>query len=74
MKAYKPKPSDIDWVRGVCDLLKDGGAWVCPISASVFRIDKQARTLTLEVGDINHPTNQRTVIVAKAAGWEVKEK
>ena len=74
MKAipYEPQPSDLVWLKDLLETLKDGGIWAVPCSASTFKINKQDKTLTLLAGDINNPTNQRTVAVAAAMGWSVK--
>ena len=72
MICYKPQPSDLVWLTDLLETLKDGGIWAVPRSASAFEINKQKKTLTLLVGDINAPTNQRTAIVADAIGWVVK--
>ena len=74
MKAvpYEPQPSDLVWLKDLLETLKDGGIWVVPCSTSAFKINKQDKTLTLLVGNINDPTNQRTATVAEAIGWAVK--
>jgi len=60
MTVYRD--SDIEWLSGVLDMLKDGATWICPVSTSVFTFDKVNKLYELD-GDRSHPTNDITICI-----------
>ena len=67
---WKPKPSDIRWMEELLRVLTDNGIWTCHCSQSVFIFDKKAKTYTLSVGDLEDPTNQKTIKILTGLGWK----
>ncbi len=72
---WRPRKSDIIWVKNVMKTLADGGRWVAPMGFTFIKIDD--RNIELRQAD-NSPevreTVRRTVICAEQAGLKVKVK
>jgi len=72
---WRPKRSDIIWVKNLVSTLDDGGKWVAPMGFTFIKIDD--RNIELRQADNNsevRETVQRTVLIAEKAGLKVKVK
>jgi len=72
MTDWEPRDSDIEWVKDLIRILKDGGIWVPP-AMGFFTIDKQAKTFTMTAKTPEHDAElfERTVKACKAIGYTV---
>lgn len=75
ISGWKPRKSDIDWVKNLLSSLADGGRWVAPMGFTVTKVDDRNIEIaqaenTPEVRDTVH----RTVLVAEKAGINVRVK
>jgi len=71
MVEWKPKPSDIEWVKELLRILKDGGTWAVPCSCGIFTFYKSKKEYTF-VGNREDPTDQKTFTILKQLGWKEK--
>lgn len=72
---WKPRQTDIEWVRQLVTRLSDGGQWTAPMGFTITKIDN--RHLELSYAD-NDPevkeVVQRTLTIARELGIEVNAK
>jgi len=72
---WRPKRSDIAWVKNLVLTLDDGGKWIAPMGFTFIKIDD--RNIELRQAE-NTPavreTVHRTVLIAEKAGLKVKVK
>ncbi len=72
---WRPKSSDIAWVKNLISTLQDGGKWIAPMGFTIIKIDD--RNIELRQAD-NTPevreTVHRTALIAEKAGIKVKVK
>lgn len=74
---WTPQQSDIEWLRGLLSLIKNGGVWAN--SHGAYRVDHDAKTITLicELPTANYVTlttiHDRTRIVAEQIGWTLRD-
>lgn len=71
--AYRPKASDVEWLRGLVEPLAIGGEWIAPIGFTVVKVADNKIELreakdTPEVKE----TIARTLVVAKKAKIEAE--
>jgi hypothetical protein len=81
---YKPNPEDIAWANKMLRLVKNGGVLGYPDTKLIYRIDHDAKTLTLldssvlydEDGEHATTVHRRTITVFREVGYQVlvKEK
>lgn len=45
---WEPEESDIEWLRSLFTLLKEGGIWIAPITGQMFKKDKESLILINE--------------------------
>ena len=72
MTDWTPKQSDIDWVRELLRMLKDGATWVVPCSTSIYTFYHSRKEYVL-VGDRDDETNQRTNKILDMFGWKERK-
>lgn len=72
ISGWKPRQSDIGWVRNMVEQLADGGKWIAPMGFSVVKINDHNIEITQA---LNTPevidTVHRTVLCAEKAGINV---
>ena len=60
-----PEPSDIDWMKDVYAIIKEGGIWVAPMSGQQFKkLNGQLIWLNETVGD-KYSIFERSKIIGK---------
>jgi len=73
--GWRPKASDVAWVKDLIETLGNGGKWFAPMGFTFIKIDD--RNIELRQAD-NKPevreTVRRTVLIAEKAGFKVKVK
>lgn len=72
MTTWEPSDSDVRWLAGIIELLKDGGVW--GTSSGIFRIKKTNKIAQLVMGDFDDEQTQRTVKVLVKMGYVVENK
>jgi hypothetical protein len=66
---WEPDLAQIEWQQNMLRALKDVGTWCVPASASVFEINKRAKTFKLVSGDDGHEMNRRIAVVLRKLGY-----
>ena len=70
-----PSEETLEWCRNLIDTLTDGGVWGIPRSGATFRVNKQAKTLTLipieGTSDLAQGDFDATKIVFAKIGYRV---
>ncbi len=52
-EAFEPDHAQIAWAANLLSHLRDGATWIVPATRQIYKVDHQARTLTLIHGDPN---------------------
>lgn len=70
-----PAEETLEWCRGLVNMLADGAVWGIPRSGAMFRVNKQAKTLTLipieGTSDAAQGDFEATKLVFAKIGWRV---
>ena len=70
-----PSEETLEWCRGLVNMLADGAVWGIPRSGAMFRVNKQAQTLTLipieGTSDAAQGDFEATKLVFAKIGWRV---
>jgi hypothetical protein len=79
MSSYKPTEIDIEWLKTVTGMIKNGGMLAYPSTQLVYRVWHQKHELELVNPSIllsrdSHETHLRTINVLKVMGWKMKER
>ena len=73
MSDWMPADSDVEWVKELVRMIKDGGTWAVPCSLSMFTFYHSKKEYVL-VGDKNDPTNHKTFRILNMLGWKERRK
>lgn len=63
--------SFVPWASSLITSLKHRGVWAVPINKTIYKIDKEEKTLTLVVGEVDQ-IHENSKMVFGLAGYEVK--
>lgn len=73
MTAYQPTQEDIDWMKTVLALLKEGSTWAWPNADATFRVSHKNKTVTMTSPSPNPlfdgENKSRLKAVLKVMGW-----
>ena len=69
MDNWKPKDSDVAWVKNLTETLNDGGTWMVPCALSIYTFYHEKKEYVL-VGEKHDPTNQKTTKILGMLGWK----
>ena len=61
----------LPWALSLVTSLKHGGTWIVPVNQTIYKIDKEEKTLTLLVGQPDQ-IHENSKMVFGLAGYEVK--
>jgi hypothetical protein len=76
---YQPTPIDVDWLKTMTGMLKEGGILAYPATSLVYKVWHKRKELELLNPQVllsrdAHETHLRTVSVLKVMGWKMKVK
>jgi len=72
---YKPRASDIRWLKELVDRLAIDGEWIAPMGFKMVKTAENKIKLTLAIDDANvRDTVRRTIMVAEKAGIKAEFK
>ena len=75
LDKYKPRASDIKWLKDLVDRLAIDGQWIAPMGFKMVKTAENKIKLTLAVDDANvRDTIKRTIMVAEKAGIKAEFK
>ena len=76
MTPWKPKEQDLEWMRKMIRILKDGGYWGIPATGAVITFYKSRKEFTLEEAPGTHRIldieykNSQNIAVLETLGWK----